>query len=586
MRRSTQQTSDEVKHPASGALRARTAPRLFRAKRVRREIHATRERLYDINSRALSGARELDAHSGRVLKDVNNFLAEMELAANPKWSGSVAEAKKLITNTIGGASDIVTRPLKIGRSLKWSGLVAYVDGMVDTEVVDRDIIGQLEMAAGLTAPPTTDDIAHAMSSASSVKTSAQWEEALVEMLLGTTLLFVEGASEILLFDTVKYTQRAITDSKAEPAIKGPQEAFSDITQVQLSQIRRRLPTPDLRFESLTTGKYSHTKVQLAYIRGLTNPALVNKIALRIGQIDRDWVQLGNQISSYLTQRRMTLFPVVRITDRVDIVARDLMQGKIAILIPNDPFAVTLPNRLLDFYQTTQDYVFNFWESSLIRILRFVGLLAGLYVMPFYIALTSVDPDLMPTRLLLTLTGGRIGVPFPPVTEAAIMWIVVEVLREAANRMPQQLATPIGTVGAVIVGTAIVKAGLVDPVVIIGVTLTALGLFTTPTFEMNGPWRWIFWVLVLGSYLLGVYGIALVTFGLIGYLASLEVFGVPYLAPIAPFDSSGLNDSVVRFPIKWLDRRPVAFHPLDASTTKPAPPDFDRMDLEQWPGSVD
>lgn len=156
---------------------------------------------------------------------------------------------------------------------------------------------------------------------------------------------------------------------------------------------------------------------------------------------------------------------------------------------------------------------------------------------------------MPTRLVLTLTGSRIGVPFPPVTEAAIMWIIVEVLREAANRMPQQLSNTIGTVGAVIIGTAIVKAGLVDPVVIIGTTFTALGLFTVPTWEMSSPWRWIFWLLVLGSYFFGVYGIVLVTFVVVGHLASLNVMGVPYLAPFGPVSPVGLQDSLVRFPTR-------------------------------------
>lgn len=142
-----------------------------------------------------------------------------------------------------------------------------------------------------------------------------------------------------------------------------------------------------------------------------------------------------------------------------------------------------------------------------------------------------------------------------------MWVIVEVLREAANRMPQQLSNTIGTVGAVIIGTAIVKAGLVDPVVIIGTTFTALGLFTVPTWEMSSAWRWVFWLLVFGSYFFGVYGIVLVTFMVVGHLASLNVMGVPYLAPFGPLSPIGLQDTMIRFPTRDLDQRPPAYHAM-------------------------
>ena len=253
----------------------------------------------------------------------------------------------------------------------------------------------------------------------------------------------------------------------------------------MNQIRRRIRTARLRFEPITIGAYTKTTVILAHIEGLSNPALVTALTGRLHAIQRDSVVQINEIAPYLYGHRYTIFPQVRITERVDWVARDLMNGKIAIMVDNDPFVITVPTPLTDFYQTTQDYVFSFWDASLVRLVRLAGLIMGLFLMPL---LTSVNPDLGPTKLILTVDGSRQGIPFPPVSEVIIMWLIIEVLREAANRLPKELAVTLGTVGAVVVGTAIVKAGIADDIMIVTVTLTALGLFTTPTFEMTTPWR--------------------------------------------------------------------------------------------------
>lgn len=386
--------------------------------RVLEQFHTTQYTLKKIHPATVISAQELDTQAQITLREVEELLADLKLQYTGGWTGSVSDVKALLTKTVGLSPDITMREIAIGRTLRWPALACFASGLVDNQMVDQDIIRRLENylpagAASTSSTPSIADLANSITCVSNVKASSQWEDSLIEMLSGTTVLFVEGMSEIMLLDTAKYPQRAIGQSSAEPSVKGPQEAFSDIGLVQISQLRRRLATPDLRFDSVTIGGYSHTKVQLAYIRGLTNPKMVDVIRLRLATINRDWVQIGQQVAAGITNRRFTPFPVVRLTDRVDIVARDLMQGKVAVLVANDPFAVTYPNRLIDFYQTTQDYVFNFWEGTLVRLLRLVGTLAGLYTMPFYIALTSVDPDLMPTRLVLTLTGSRIGVPFPP-----------------------------------------------------------------------------------------------------------------------------------------------------------------------------
>lgn len=530
-------------------------------------LHAPEANEADPLRELISQSKNLDTHLTGLLRDLEhvNDLDE--------FTGDVAAAYDRIKTTVGQAPDIILRKLQIGPDLKWPALVAFADGMVDNVIVDQDTLRMVELYRSIsqdeTDPHTVHDrVQYTMLTVGHVSTEKRWDKLMDQLTYGSTLLFVEGATQVLVLDSVKFKSRSIGRPDSEPSVKGPQEAFNEIMLTHMNQIRRRIRTARLRFEPITIGAYTKTTVVLAHIEGLSNPALVTALTGRLHAIQRDSVVQVNEIAPYLYGRRYSIFPQVRLTERVDWVARDLMNGKIAIMVDNDPFVITVPTTLTDFYQTTQDYVFSFWDASLIRLVRLAGLVIGLFLMPLYIALTSVNPDLVPTKLILTVDGSRQGIPFPPISEVIIMWLIIEILREAANRLPKELAVTLGTVGAVVVGTAIVKAGIVDDIMIVTVTLTALGLFTTPTFEMTTPWRWLFWSFILGAYLLGVYGIMLATVLVITHLASLEEFGTPYLTPFGPLRKREIGDSWIRLPIPSFIKRPTSLRPVDIGQAKP------------------
>ncbi len=514
----------------------------------------------------ISQSQNLDIQLSGLLQDLDH---ENDL---DHFTGDVTAAYDRIKTTVGQAPDIILRKLEIGKELRWPALVAFADGMVDNVIVDQDTLRMVELYDTIseteTDPKTVHDrVQYAMLTVGHITTERRWDKLMGQLTYGSTLLFVEGASSVLVLDSVKFKARSIARPDSEPSVKGPQEAFDDIMLTHMNQLRRRIRTDKLRFEVITIGAYSKTTVILVHIEGLSNPALVTALTGRLHAIQRDSVVHINEVAPYLYGRRYTIFPQVRLTERVDWVAHELMIGKVAIMVDNDPFAITVPATLMEFYQTTQDYVFSFWDGSLTRLIRLAGLIVGLFLMPLYIALTSVDPDLVPSKLILTVDGSRQGIPFPPISEVIIMWLIIEILREAANRLPKELAVTLGTVGAVVVGTAIVKAGIVDDIMIVTVTLTALGLFTTPTFEMTTPWRWLFWTFIVAAYLFGVYGIMLGTVAVVTHLASLEEFGVPYLTPFGPLRKREVSDSWIRMPIPSMLKRPASLRSVDIGQAK-------------------
>nr|WP_243239297.1 spore germination protein [Sulfobacillus harzensis] len=520
-----------------------------------------------VNGTDMTLLKDIITETSTLEKRLSGFATDLAGSGSlDEFSGHVEAAYERLKNTVGQSPDIIIRRFYIGSTVRIPAVLAFVDGLSDSQIIDQDTImvsQEYDRAYTITQDPNrAHQIVHDSVVASghlAVETS--WNKLLVKLMGGNTILFIEGTQSVLVVDTVKYPARSISTPTTERTVMGSQEAFNEVILTQMNLIRMRIKSPDLHFDNISVGSLSHTNVAIAHIEGLTNPAIVRAAKERLAVAQLAEVQTGQELIPYLTDGAQTLFPLIRRTERPDVVARELSMGKIAILVDTTPFVMLAPNTLMDFYQTIEDYTMNSWYGTLERLIRFLGLFLGLLLPPLYIALTSVNPDLLPTKLVLTIAGSRVGLPFPPIFEVMTMWAIIEVLREAALRLPKELSQTLGTVGAIVVGTAIVKAGIVSPLMIVIITLTALGLFTSPSYEMAVPWRVLFWFLITASYFLGLYGIILALLMVLAHLASLEVFGVPYLSPFGPYRGRDIRDTFVRFPTPMMTERPRALETL-------------------------
>lgn len=507
------------------------------------------------------------------------------------YSGNIEAAYARLKSTVGGSADVIVRRFKIGRERPLPALLAFVDGLADSQMVDQDTILLMQRfkdaeTLSKNPPQAYTLIQESVIAVGHATVKTQWSQLLVDLMGGNTLVFIGDCPQVLVLDTIKYPARSISNPTTERAVKGPQEAFNEVVLTQMNLIRRRIKSPSLRFDSMKVGILSQTTVIIAYIQGLTNPELIEAVRRRLSTMNVATVEYANTVADGLISSR-SLFPQVRSTERVDMAVRALSLGKVAVLVDNTPYVLILPSTFMDFYQTTDDYTVGFWQASLERIIRLLGLFIGLMLPAFYVALTSVDPELLPTKLVITIAGSRVGIPYPPIVEVAIMWITIEILREAAIRLPKGLSTTLGTVGAIVVGTAVVKAGLVSDIMIVIITLNALALFTSPVYEMATPWRILFWVVVLAAYFLGIYGIILSALAILAHLASLENFGVPYLSPFGPLRIRDLKDSWIRAPKDTLVFRPAYLRTLHPIKRIPHPhkpmahPQLHQTQKEYW-----
>jgi len=188
-------------------------------------------------------------------------------------------------------------------------------------------------------------------------------------------------------------------------------------------------------------------------------------------------------------------------------------------------------------------------------LRFLGFIIATSLPSIYVALISFHQEMLPMDLMIDLSRTRIKIPFPPVIEALLMEITLELLREASVRLPGTVGQTIGIVGAIVIGDAAIQASLASPAMIIVVAITAIGSYIFPHYSTSYIVRLIRFPLILMASIFGAFGIIISWTWIIIHLCSLESFGYPYLAPLGPINGSLKRDTFIRRGLWNLKKRP-------------------------------
>lgn len=506
---------------------------------------------------------ELRRSLDHLSRELAGLVATPATKSFDRYVPDLKAAENRVRAELGESPDVMIRHIKTAAGAV--AMVVYTDNMVDTARIDREILNPLAKRA------ETEKDADALPVGHLIRVK-QWSQAFSHILSGYTAVFVPDAQDIWLVDTTKVPQRAIDRPQTEKSVRGPQDAFTEVLATQVSQIRQRLVTEALVFEQIQVGTQYPVSLAVAYLRNLVNPKLLDAVRQRLSTINAASIVNSTQVANYLKDHRWSIFPTVRSSERVDYVTWQLLNGKVAVLVEGDPFVLLVPATLLDYYRTSQDYTDPWYTASFVRFLRCFGWTVGVYLPAAYIAITEVNLDLIPPSLLVLTAATHTGLPFSPFVEVLMMILVIEILREAALRLPQALSTTIGTVGAIVVGTAVVKAGFVSAQIIVVMTFTALAIFTSPTYDMTGTLRLLSWVMLLSALVFGIYGMVLATLWTSAALIRESSFGEPYLVPLAPFREVDWINALVRVPWTAMKRRTTVTRSQDPAwmPEKPAP----------------
>lgn len=301
------------------------------------------------------------------------------------------------------------------------------------------------------------------------------------------------------------------------------------------------------------GVSQKTEVAVVYIKGIANEEIVNEVKTRLNKIRTDAILASGYLEQFIEDEPFTLFPLVGNSERPDKVAANILEGRVGIICDGTPFVLTVPFLFIESFQVSEDYYENLFFSSFIRTFRLISLFTAIALPGLYVALSSFHQNVIPFQLMLTMMSSREGIPFTAFTEALLMILTFELIREASVRMPKPIGQTIGIIGAVVLGEAAITAGIASAPMIVVTAITALATFLSPPLSRSLALIRII-TLVMANFM-GIYGIGFTLVGFAIHLCKLRSFGVPYLSPLSPFNSTDLKDAGFRFPLWDLNTRP-------------------------------
>ncbi|MEH7346499.1 spore germination protein [Bacillus sp. JJ1532] len=466
---------------------------------------------------------------------------------------------EVIKQRTGNSTDIVIRPVKLGPHPKVKTAIVYIKGLVDSQTVNDFLIEAMinnpALQEQIAQQEVIDMIAEDVVAVGGIKKLSDWDELFTDLMSGNTIIFIEGISVALSVSTQGGERRSIQESTTNVSIRGSKEAFTESIEINIAMVRRIINTPDLWIESMKIGKMTKTDVSIMYINGIARNEIIEEVRKRLKRIEIDGVLESGFIEQLIEDQTNTTFPTIQHTERPDGVAGNLLEGRIAIFVNGTPFVLMVPALFIDFFQSVEDYYQRFDISSAIRLLRTSIFFISLAGPAVYIAATTFHQEMIPTKLAVIVAAQRESVPFPAFVEALIMEITFEILREAGIRMPKAIGSTISIVGALVIGQAAIQAGIVSPVMVIVVSMTAIASFATPSYAVAISARLVRFMFMVSAATFGFYGMILAFIILVVHLSSLRSFGVPYMTPLAPSIREEAGDTIVRRPLWGYKKRP-------------------------------
>jgi len=357
------------------------------------------------------------------------------------------------------------------------------------------------------------------------------EAMLNEMFSGNLILYLYGSSDFWVVQVCDIPQRSVEESNTEISIKGPKDAFTENLYTNISLIRKRLQTSLLYAERFVVGDLSNTRVALLYLRNKANPDMIAQVRERIRTIKTESVVSSGQLEQWLSDRTFSILPLIDYIGRPDFIVETLLRGRFSIVVDGSPMVLIGPANFLELLKTPEDIHFPYYYVAFQRLLRIIGLSISILLPGFWLALATVNLDQLPFNLLATVVTSREGVPMPTFLESLLLLFLFELLREAGIRLPKAVGQTIGIVGGIIIGDALIRAGLASPTLLVIIAISAVATFALVNQSLSGSVSLLRLFIMFASAMLGVYGFMLSFVATLVYLCRLRSFGIDYLEPI-------------------------------------------------------
>jgi len=524
----------------------------------------------------LTSLRQLTQQSAEFGEELGQVIAKLRQVAAPEgepfiFTTVLAENEKLLRVVFRECGDMEFRTFNAGGK---KALLVYLGGMCDTINLELNIMkplmtqtgsmsgqGNAEKSQGLSVDMQA--ISDNILGSASVTVLEKASVAIEAIMIGSALLLIDGLAEGISIGAAQFVKRDISDTDNEHVLRGPNEAFNEVLIDNIVLIRRRAHDTNVKVHILKIGECTKTSIAVLYVANLVKPGLVEEVKRRLSLIHVDKILGMALIEEFLIDHPWSPFPQTQATERPDKVLAALYEGRVAILMDGTVVASIVPCTYNVLMQTADDYNMQSIIGSSIRLMRGIAAFVAVYLPALYVAIVSYHPGMLPTTMAITIAELRSRSPFPSFMEAVIMEILLEVFQEAVVRLPKKVAGSASMIGALVIGTTIVQAGLINPLLVVVVATTALASYSMPSYNFSMALRWLRIPILVLSAILGLYGVILGILVITIHLCSLRSFGESYLGGMFNIDLlSDWKDAVLRLPAKLLQKRPKEFGAQD------------------------
>lgn len=434
--------------------------------------------------------------------------------------------------------------------------IIYLEGMVDVEIVNENIIQPVlrsDLSKDIEGDNLLEELKKKVIVSNNVTLEIEINNIVSAVISGDTLFLLEGYDEALIISSKGWKSRSISEPDSARVVRGPREGFTESIIVNLSLVRRKINDPDLKFKFKKIGERTHTKICICYIESLALEEILGELEKRLNEIEIDGIIDSGYIQELIKDAPFSPFETVGSSERPDVIAGKLLEGRIALFVDGSPFVLTVPYLVVENFQSNEDYYNNYIFASMNRFIRGFTAVTSITIPAIYLSVVCYHQEMLPTPLLLSISASRQDVPIPTAVSLFLMLFILDILREVGTRMPSAIGQTVNIVGTLVLGQAAIEAKLVSAPVIMVTALTGI----TTLINMNFISATIIFrnFLLAGASVLGIYGFFMCFIILYLHLMSIRSFGIPYMMNVTRAKDHDGQDAWIRAPWWTMTLRP-------------------------------
>ncbi|WP_246021712.1 spore germination protein [Paenibacillus zeisoli] len=386
-----------------------------------------------------------------------------------------------------------------------------------------------------------------------VTKAKKMSEVINKVMTGMSALFIDGEEAAIVMDTRSYPARNPEEPSLERVVRGARDGFTETLLTNVALVRRRLRDPGLKFEYIQVGRRTRTDISIAYIDDIVDKAQVDAIREKIKAVDIDGLPLADkQLEEAAVNSGWNPYPLVRYSERPDVVAAHIMEGRVVVIVDTSPSAIILPTTFFDLCQHAEENRQTATMGTYLRWVRFAGIFASLFLLPLWL-LVVVHPEIKPAAL--SFIGPQTNAKLPLIVQFLLVEFGVDLMRMAAVHTPTPLASAMGLIAAILIGDIAVKTGLFVNEVVLYMAVAAIGMFATPSYELGLANRLVRLILLIAVALFGIPGFVGGVTLFIVLLTIRRSYNSSYLWPFIPFNAKAMFAFLFRVPVSYSKKRP-------------------------------